>query len=91
MEEAARWGLVNSVVPRAGLDAAVQELIDSIASKSPHVLRLGKRSFAGDEDQPWGQAIDHLKEKLAENLRAEDLVEGVSAFLQKRKPDWKNR
>jgi enoyl-CoA hydratase/carnithine racemase len=91
VEEAARWGLVNIVVPRAALDAAVQELIDRIASKSPHVLRLGKRSFAGAEDQPWGPAIDHLKERLAENLKAEDLVEGVSAFLQKRKPDWKNR
>lgn len=90
-EEAARWGIVNRVVPRAGLDTAVQELVEQIASKSPHVVRLGKRSFAGAEDKPWGPAIEHLKEKLAENLKAEDLVEGVSAFLQKRKPDWKGR
>lgn len=90
-DEAARWGLVNRVVPRADLDSAVQEIVDSIASKSPHVLRLGKRSFSGAEDHAWGPAIDHLKASLAENLGAEDLVEGVSAFLQKRKPDWKNR
>ena len=91
VEEAKRWGLVNRVVPRAALDDAVQELVDRIAAKSPHVIRLGKRSFSGAEDRPWGPAIEHLKERLAENLQAEDLVEGVSAFLQKRKPDWKNR
>jgi len=89
--EAERWGIVNRVVPRGDLDAAVDELAETLAGKSPFVLRLGKRSFAGAEDLPWGRAIDHLKERLAENLGAEDLVEGVSAFLQKRKPDWKGR
>ena len=90
-DEAARWGLVNRVVSRSELDGSVQELVEAIAAKSPHVLRLGKRSFLGAEDHEWSQAIDHLKQSLAENLKAEDLVEGVSAFLQKRKPDWKNR
>jgi enoyl-CoA hydratase/carnithine racemase len=91
VDEAKRWGVVNRVVPRADLDGAVEELVGVLASKSSHVLRLGKRSFAGAEGLPFGRAIDHLKEALAENLGAEDLAEGVSAFLEKRPPRWRDR
>lgn len=90
-KEAVRWGMVNRVVPRDRLDDAVEELVETLASKSPHVLRLGKRSFAGAEDLPFGRAVEHLKEMLAQNLRAEDLAEGVSAFMEKRRPEWKGR
>lgn len=89
--EAARWGLVNRVVPRAELDGAVAELVETLASKSPHVLRLGKASFHGAEGLDFERAIAFLGDMLARNLEAEDLAEGVSAFLQKRKPDWKGR
>jgi enoyl-CoA hydratase len=89
--EALSHGIVNRVVPRANLNAVVEELVSDVAGKSPHVLQLGKRAFAGAEDLPWGRAMDHLKEHLAENLRAEDLAEGVSAFLEKREARWRGR
>ncbi|HYU57976.1 MAG TPA: enoyl-CoA hydratase-related protein [Actinomycetota bacterium] len=90
-EEAARWAMVNRIVPRAELDRAVEDLVATIAAKSPAIIRLGKRSFAGTEDRRFGDAIAFLKEMLAENLEAPDLAEGVAAFLQKRRPDWTGR
>ena len=86
--EALTWGALNRVVPRAELAAAVEEIVVEIASKSPAIVRLGKRSFVGAEDLSFGRAVDHLKGMLAENLEQDDLVEGVSAFLEKREPRW---
>ena len=90
-EEAARWGFVNRVVPRADLDAAVAELTDQINSKSPLIAALGKRSFYRAEDMSHADALAYLSGMLTACLESEDTVEGVTAFLQKRAPEWKNR
>jgi enoyl-CoA hydratase/carnithine racemase len=89
--EALRIGLVNRALPRAELDAAVAGLAAELASKSPAVLRLGKRALASTRDLATGPALELLAAQLSVNSLAEDALEGIAAFLEKRPPDWKGR
>ena len=90
-EEGARWGFVNRVVPRAELDGAVRELTEVLASKSSLLVALGKQTFYAAEELPLETALDHLAGMLTLTLGSEDTLEGVSAFLEKRAPNWKDR
>ena len=90
-EEAARWGFVNKVAEPADLDAEVDEMVAELSSKSPLILSLGKRSFYRAEDMPFEDALEHLAGMLSVSLESEDTLEGITAFLQKRSPEWKGR
>lgn len=89
--EGERWGFVNRVVPRAELDAAVDELVQVLASKSPLIAGLGKRSFYEAEDMDTDSALRYLAGMLTVCLSSEDTIEGVTAFIEKRAPQWKGR
>ena len=89
--EARAIGLVNRVVPRAGLDAAVDELLASLAGKSPAVTRLGRRAFHLTEGLPYEQQLEALCAQLSLSALSEDALEGLSAFFEDRKPEWKGR
>jgi enoyl-CoA hydratase len=90
-DEARTWGMVNRVVPRSGLDAAVDELVTDLAGKSSLILRLGKESFARVDDMGFEAALKYLNAMHTVDLESEDVAEGVSAFLEKRSPEWKDR
>lgn len=89
--EAHQLGLVNHVVPREQLDAKVDEIIQKITSKSPAILRLGRRAFYTMRDMEYEKALEYLSSVLAINTMAEDVAEGISAFLGKREPHWKGK
>jgi enoyl-CoA hydratase/carnithine racemase len=89
--EGERWGFVNRVVARAELDAAVTELATELASKSPLIVGLGKRSFYRAEDMDTAGALNYLAGMLTVCLSSEDTIEGVTAFIEKRAPEWKGR
>jgi enoyl-CoA hydratase len=89
--EVQQLGLVNHVVPREQLDAKIEEIIAKITSKSPAILRLGRRAFYTMRDMEYEKALEYLSSMLAINTMAEDVAEGISAFLEKREPRWKGK
>jgi 3-hydroxypropionyl-coenzyme A dehydratase len=89
--EAERIGLVNRVVPDAELDAAVAEWATKLAGRSPLIMRLGKDAMYRQMDMGYVDALDYLRAQLTLAQSTEDLVEGVSAFFEKREPQWKGR
>jgi enoyl-CoA hydratase/carnithine racemase len=88
-EEALAEGLVNRVVPAEELEAATRVLADKIAEASPLVVGVGKQAFYRQLEMPTEQAYAYTKEVMSFNASFADAQEGICAFLEKRKPEWK--
>jgi enoyl-CoA hydratase/carnithine racemase len=88
---AADWGLINRTVPAAQLDEAVRGVATRIAEASSYTVGLGKRAFYAQIDRAEADAYSYAGGVMTDNAVAEDAQEGMSAFLQKRKPEWKGR
>jgi enoyl-CoA hydratase/carnithine racemase len=86
--EARDVGLVGKVVAAADLDDAVAVITSQIASKSPSTIKLGLRAYADQADLELERALPMLRDRLAECLATDDAREGLTAFLEKRTPQW---
>jgi enoyl-CoA hydratase/carnithine racemase len=86
---ASDWGLVNRVVPKGEARAAALGLARQIASKSPLTVAIGKRTFYDQIHLPVDEAYALAARVMVENLLARDAAEGISAFVEKRVPEWK--
>ncbi len=89
--EALQAGIVNRVVPDGELDGVVAEWAGKLAGASPLIMRLGKEAMRRQLDMPLDDALDYLRAQLTLALSTEDIVEGVTAFFEKREPKWKGR
>jgi enoyl-CoA hydratase/carnithine racemase len=90
-EDALRLGLVNQVAPSKGwLDAAV-ELAAVVASRPPLAARLAKQAVLAADDSGLSAGLAHERRLYELAMATEDRVEGMTAFLEKRKPDFKGR
>ena len=89
--EAKEAGIVNRVVPADEFDSTVAEWAGKLASKSPVVMRLGKNAMFRQQDMALQDALEFLQSQLSIELSTEDAVEGVTAFFEKREPQWKGR
>jgi enoyl-CoA hydratase/carnithine racemase len=86
---AERWGLINHVVPPEELAASVLALARKIATASPFVVGLGKAAFYTQIDLDQPKAYAYAKEVMSMNALEADAQEGMSAFLERRSPVWK--
>ena len=78
-------------MPAADFDAAVADWAGKLASKSPVLMRLGHDAMYRQQDMAVDDALDYLRSQLSLTFSTEDIVEGVSAFFEKRDPQWKGR
>ena len=90
-QEAHAAGIVNRVVPDEEFEAAVADWAGRLAGKSPVIMRLGKEAMRRQLDMPLDDGLDYLRAQLTLAMSTEDIVEGVTAFFEKRDPVWKGR
>ncbi|HPQ69041.1 MAG TPA: enoyl-CoA hydratase-related protein [bacterium] len=90
-EEAEAMGLITRVYAAEEFDAQVERTLTEISAKGPAGIRIGRQAFAAVADLELDEALDVLCGKLGEVLRTEDATEGLSAFMEKREPQWKGR
>lgn len=90
-QEARASGLVNEVVAPDNLDSATQALAAKIAAKSAHAIRIGKEMFYKQLPMDLTDAYAYASERMACNMDSDDAREGIDAFIQKRKPEWRHK
>ena len=84
-------GLINDYFSKSKLNIEVLKVAKKIASKSNLTIKIGKQAFYKQLEMPLHKAYAYTSKMMTLNMMAMDAREGVSAFLEKRKPKWKNK
>ncbi len=87
-ERAAELGLVNRVVPEMLLEHETISLAEQLGSKLGTAVKIGKEAFYQQLQMPLDQAYAYTGEVMAQNMLHRDTEEGISAFIEKRPPNW---
>ncbi len=88
-QTALQYSLVNEVVPAAELEQATRAMAQKIVAKSAHAIKLGKDMFYQQLPMDLSEAYAYAAERMTCNMDSHDAREGIDAFIQKRKPEWK--
>ena len=84
-------GLINDCFPKSRINNEILKIAKKIASKSNLTIKIGKQAFYKQLEMPLKKAYSYTSKVMTTNMMAMDAKEGISAFLEKRKPVWKNK
>ena len=84
-------GLINDFFPKSKLNNEVLKIAKKIASKSNLTIKIGKQTFYKQLEMPLRKAYAYTSRMMTKNMMARDAKEGIAAFLEKRRPVWKNK
>ena len=84
-------GLINDHFKNSELEDEVLKLAETITSKSNKTVKIGKKAFYKQLEMPLNEAYKYASQVMCENMMTLDAKEGISAFLEKRTPNWKNK
>lgn len=90
-KEALELGLVNRIVPDDELEKEALAWAKDLAQRSPLAVQIAKSAFYNAEDMAYEKQFAYMNEAFARLCTADDAKEGVSAFFEKRKPDWQEK
>ncbi|MFP6815388.1 MAG: enoyl-CoA hydratase-related protein [Pseudomonadales bacterium] len=85
---AEQYGLINEAVPAAQLDTRVAHIANALVNLAPGTMQMGLQAFVTQEDMEFDAALPFLRTQIEACLNSADAKEGISAFLEKREPDW---
>ena len=84
-------GLINDCFTKSKLNSEVFKIAKKISTKSNLTIKIGKKAFYKQLEMPLKKAYSYTSKVMTTNMMAMDAKEGISAFLEKRKPIWKNK
>ena len=90
-EYAKEIGLINDYYPKSELEIEALKLAKKISSKSNLTIKIGKKAFYKQLEMPLKKAYKYTSKVMTENMMSFDAKEGISAFIEKRSPSWKNK
>ena len=84
-------GLINDYFSQKNLNKKVLDVAKKISSKSNLTIKIGKKGFYKQLEMPLNKAYDYTSRMMTLNMSSYDAKEGISAFIEKRNPNWKNK